>query len=698
VSGARRRWLYFGSAAIAGGAIDVALTLTSNHEQHRFFAIGLGLLVSWSFVFAGLTGWSRRPESDTGLLMVVVGFAALVSGLSEANASIPFTLGEAFGSIFIAAFVQLLLAYPSGHLLTWYARALIVAGYVTAVVGPVAQLTVQPPSKATCGAAGHGTSCPDNAFLISPNHGAYVGIQIATSVAAALLLLGALTLMIIRFRKASPALRRVLRAVYVAGGLCIALFVVGFATSPTGSVSSSFNVALIVSFCAVPFVFLAGLHRATLARASAATVIFREIPERATPEEVQEGLRRALSDPTLEVAYWYPDRGHYVDAAGNRIELPAPTKDRVVTRLDYADVPVAALIHDAALLEDPELLDAVAGTARISLERDRLLVEGRARAERYRALLNALPDLTFSISRDGTYLGYNAPRHADLYEHEVVGRTVWDRLPRDVADRIMAAGRHALDDEKTHTLEYSLDFDGETRHYEGRIAASGEDEFLFVVRNITERVDQQRELVASRARIVAAGDEARRHLERNLHDGAQQRLVALSVSLRLAQSQLRTNPGAANEILSAASEELAQALAELRELARGIHPAVLTDRGLDAALDALAARAPLPVEVQSCGQRLPPAVEAAAYYLVSEALANVTKHANASSVRVRVTSSNGAAHVEVIDDGIGGADPTRGSGLRGLADRVASLDGTLQVESSGRSGTTVRASIPLGVG
>ena len=148
-------------------------------------------------------------------------------------------------------------------------------------------------------------------------------------------------------------------------------------------------------------------------------------------------------------------------------------------------------------------------------------------------------------------------------------------------------------------------------------------------------------------------------------------------------------------MLEAAREELAQALEELRELARGIHPAVLTDRGLEAALEALAARSPLPVEVRSASSDLPPQVEAAAYYVVSEALANVAKYAQASAVEVKVERTNGIAVVEVADDGVGGADPLRGSGLRGLADRVASLSGRLDVASPSGSGTRVRAEIPL---
>src|SRR5205823_11070921 len=323
------------------------------------------------------------------------------------------------------------------------------------------------------------------------------------------------------------------------------------------------------------------------------------------------------------------------------------------------------------------------------------LVEVKARAARYRALLQAIPDLMFRISRDGRYLSYNAPDPSDLIHPEVVGLTLWDRLPAELADRVLEAGRSAVDRGTPSVIEYALDFEGATRHYEGRFAASGDDEFLMIVREITDRKRQQQELEESRQRIVAAGDDARRKLERNLHDGAQQRLVSLSLSLRLVQSQLRGSPDAAEEILEASREELAQALEELRELAPGIHPAVLTDRGLEAALEALAARAPLPVEIDGPVEQLPAQVEAAAYYVVSEALANVTKYAQASAVEVKVERRNGIAVVVVADDGVGGADPVRGSGLRGLADRVASLSGKLHVESPPGAGTRVRAEIPL---
>ena len=202
------------------------------------------------------------------------------------------------------------------------------------------------------------------------------------------------------------------------------------------------------------------------------------------------------------------------------------------------------------------------------------------------------------------------------------------------------------------------------------------------------------DLAASRARIVEAGDAERRRLERNLHDGAQQRLVALSLNLRLAARSSGDDPDAV-AAFERAGEELAQALEELRELARGIHPAVLSDRGLEPAIDALAARTPLPVRIDvELEERLPEPVEAAAYYVVAEAITNAVKHAQAAEVRVRIGRDNGRARIEVADDGVGGAGTGGGSGLRGLADRVEALGGHLRVESPVGQGTTVTADIP----
>jgi signal transduction histidine kinase len=196
-------------------------------------------------------------------------------------------------------------------------------------------------------------------------------------------------------------------------------------------------------------------------------------------------------------------------------------------------------------------------------------------------------------------------------------------------------------------------------------------------------------------RLVTAADCERRRLERDLHDGPQQRLVSLSLRLRLLASRL--TPGSeAEQLLADARNELAVSLQELRDLARGIHPAILSDRGLPAALEALIERAPLPIElhVESAG-RSPEPVEVAAYYLVSEALTNILKHSDATSASVSVIRRGARLVVAVADDGAGGADRVTGSGLRGLTDRIEALGGRLEVSSPAGAGTTLRAEIPL---
>ena len=207
--------------------------------------------------------------------------------------------------------------------------------------------------------------------------------------------------------------------------------------------------------------------------------------------------------------------------------------------------------------------------------------------------------------------------------------------------------------------------------------------------------EKERRLRDSRARIVKAGDAARRRLERNLHDGAQQRLVSLALTLRLARLQLEKNPAETDHLLIEASEELQCAIDELRELARGIHPAVLADRGLGPALEVLADHAHLPVDLAThIPRRLPSTVEAAVYYVAAEGLTNIAKYAHATSATLRLDASNKSVVLRVGDDGAGGADPSRGSGLRGLADRVEALGGKLELHSPPGQGTLLTVSIP----
>jgi signal transduction histidine kinase len=261
-----------------------------------------------------------------------------------------------------------------------------------------------------------------------------------------------------------------------------------------------------------------------------------------------------------------------------------------------------------------------------------------------------------------------------------------------VLEQVMFIGAVAVFDCLPFTFLFGLLRSRMGRDEEIRSALAAENEQLN--EQLRAKVE---ELRASRMRIVEAGYAERRRVERDLHDGAQQRLVALTMSLRLARSRLDSDPAGAGTLLDEALQELAEATSELRELARGIHPAVLSDRGLAAALEGLAQRSPVPVEITSTpSEHLEPSIESAAYFVVAEALTNVARYARADAAEVSVLRRDGWVEIEVRDDGVGGADPENGTGLRGLEDRVAALDGSLEVRSPPARGTVVRARIPLG--
>jgi signal transduction histidine kinase len=269
--------------------------------------------------------------------------------------------------------------------------------------------------------------------------------------------------------------------------------------------------------------------------------------------------------------------------------------------------------------------------------------------------------------------GELAARLREFGIHSVVGAPIY------VAGRLWGA--------IMATSELPHVFPGET---EARISS-----FAELVTAALANVDAREQLAASRARIVEAADAARRRIERDLHDGAQQRLVSLALCLRRIESSLEPGSAAIRE-LAVAQGELDGALEELRELARGIHPSILTDRGLEAALAALASRSTVPVELDldQCG-KLPLSVQTTAYFVAAEALTNASKHAHSDRVEVRIAVGEEHVTVEVGDDGSGGVDPARGSGLSGLADRVSALGGTLEIDSPVGAGTTIRARLPV---
>ncbi len=381
--------------------------------------------------------------------------------------------------------------------------------------------------------------------------------------------------------------------------------------------------------------------------------------------------------------------------------------DEVESELRATDGSVRAFLWTAVPVADvtgrTESLVLVSG---IEVTERRLL---EVEKERERAFLNAIannaPSMLCLIDETGelTEAGANIAfeRTLEWEPAEIGGQILWEGfVDPEEADEVRAL------------VEAAVAGDAPREHDNTWVTRSGErlsvawtvtrlpeiDErrlLLITGVDITERKRIAEDLRASSARLVRAEDQARRALERNLHDGAQQRLVALSVALRLVESKLGSDPDGATELLAGAREELTHALAELRELARGIHPAVLTDRGLRPALETLRSRAPIPVDLVADDERYPAEAEAAAYYVVAETLTNVAKYAHASSASVQVARQNGALHVTVSDDGVGGADPAVGSGLRGLVDRVAVLDGTLEIDSPAGGGTSIRAKIPL---
>ena len=570
-------------AALAGGLVNLALVLGSGHDRPEPLAYLLVAIigVSWSFVAAGLVAWSRRPENRTGALMVAVGLAFALNGLRLVGTPLGFALWFLVATLPAAVLAHLIAVFPDGRPTTRLQRVFIVVNYATTVPLALVQLLLVEPARLGC------DSCPAGLLGIGeqrPFGEAALVVSGLIEVALAVLLLW---ILVARWRRASRPRRRSLAPVALVGIMLLVLFTIRQALLVVVSRPAPFDVGFDLAILALlmlwPLAFLAGLARTRLDRSAVGDLAI-ELGEALPPGRLEQVLARALHDPTLELAYWLPDRHAFVDAAGRLVELPSGGGDQAVTILRHDGDPVAALVHDAALGHEPELVQAVAATARLTIQNQRLQAEIRAQLEEVRA---------------------------------------------------------------------------------------------------------------SRARIVAFGDAERRRVERNLHDGAQQRLVNLSLALGIARSQVpTTSDGELAAALDEAAAELRLALAELRELARGLHPVILSEAGLGPALVSLAERSPIPAIVAAVPpDRLPARVEETAYYVASEALANAAKHAHATAVTISARQCGSGLVVEIGDDGVGGADPN-GSGLRGLADRVAALDGRLEVRSRTGEGTCVTAELP----
>jgi len=532
----------FGLVGVAG----VALGLTA--EWVRF---GWGdprhwipdLAVGWSLIGCGLVASRQRPESRTGPLMAATGFTWFVGNFAHAGVVAVAWLAARLVYVYRGPLVQLVLTYPSGRPASRLVRGAVAVGYAAAVITPIWD-----------------------------------------SAGATILLAGLLLGVCAREygRAVGRARRARLIALQAAAGLSLVL--AGTAAArlllPSGEVGRLTLLLYEVVLCVLAGGLLAGLLIAPWQQTAIADLVV-ELGE-ARSGTVRGQLARALGDPSLEIGYWLPDRAGFVDAEGRVLALPGAGSGRSVTVVEREGQPVAALVHDPAVLEDPGLLEAVTAAAQLAAANARLQAEVQARVE---------------------------------------------------------------------------------------------------------------ELAASRRRILAARDEERRRLERRLHEGAEARLGELAATLRRGQGSA-AGQQTRNQIAHA-HEQLGRTREELGRLAQGLHPRVLAEHGLAGALAVLAKDLPLPVEIKVTGNQLPEQVAAAAYFVCAEALANTAKHAAAARATIAVTASEGRVRVEIADDGVGGADHRRGSGLRGLADRVETLGGTLQVQSVPGRGTHLAAEIPL---
>jgi signal transduction histidine kinase len=527
-------------------------------------------LIYWialSYGVSGLIAWWRRPANPIGPLMTVTGLIALVATLHRSDNAVLHTVGQALDLVVLVLIVHVFLAYPTGRLRGRFERVLLTIGYVAALGGQLVVMLLDGLSPTQVLAV---ADEPELAIIIH-------GVQLVLISVVALVGVG---ILIARRRAGGRPLRRSFSLLIDAFALglvaIVVLLLMGVFAGPAFPTVQRISLAVLGL---APIAFLAGLLNARLARASVGDLV---VELRAGPADLRTPLAQALRDPSLSLVYWLPQFGSWVDQDGKEVDLPTDGP-RGTTLIERDGKPVAALVHDPALKEEPELLDAVAAAAAIALENGRLQAELRA----------------------------------------------------------------------------NLD-----------------------------------ELRGSRARVLEAGQRERQRLERDLHDGAQQRLIALSLDLGVLEARLDGDPDA-NALLTKVRNEVAVSLAELRDVARGLHPAVLSAHGLAVALESLAARATVPVRLTvELDGRVAEPVEVAAFYVVSESLANIGKHAHATSATVDVTRDGGELVVEVVDDGIGGADTERGSGLRGLADRVEALGGRLRIWTPRGGGTRVRAELP----
>jgi signal transduction histidine kinase len=504
------------------------------------------LVVGWTLIGCGLVCWSRRLQSRVGALLAFAGFAWFLGTLAGSRIGAVAALGTALLFLHRGPLCHAIVGYPAGRPAGRLGVTVVVLCYVYAAVVPLSRSDV---------------------------------VTIVVAVLVLVATIGGYVL------AAGPDRRA--RVTGVAAAAVLAVPLAGGSVARLLGAGSGAGRAVLWGYEAVLVLIAAGFLADSLYGRWAQAAVTKLVVDLGGDSEagtLRARLAHALGDRSLMIGYWLPEADGYVDERGDRVELPARGSGKAVTLVEHDGERIAALVHDATVLDDPGLVDSVALAARIALSNVRLQADVR----------------------------------------------------RQVA-----------------------------------------------------------ELDASGRRILEAGDAQRRRLQDQLRVRSVQRLTGVGEVLDLAAQQARAcQDQVTAEELEAARRDLAEAQAELQELAAGIHPALLTERGLAPALAALAGRAPVPVRLAAPAQRLPPVIETAVYFTCSEALANVAKHARATCVDVQVRSCDGMVTVMIADDGIGGADRLAGSGLNGVADRVEALGGRLVVDSPAGRGTRLLAEIP----
>ncbi len=529
------------------------------------------VLACWTsvpYIVAGAIAWRRRPDSGLGKLMVVAGFATAITFLNWSSDDVLFTIGTATQFLPPLVFLLVFLTYPTGRLTGALERTVVGVAAVAALLTLVYMPLGYEGSRSVL-------TLIDSPGLSESFHDAQLQLMVVALAGGAVLLLSR------RVQRGKP-LRPWLGYLVNSFSLVLAMLALLYLVHLTGWAVATEPVRL-ATFALIgvaPIVFLFGLLQERLGRASVADLVAFSAGTPG-PAELQEGVSKALRDSSARILYWIPDFDSYADVEGKTAD-PTPAPGMSSTPVTRDGSPVAVLLHDRALDDEPALLASVASATGMLIQKAQLEVELRARVE---------------------------------------------------------------------------------------------------------------ELRGSRIRILEAEQQERRRLERDLHDGAQQRLLALSLTLGELEAQL--DDDGLRHRMEGARSEVAESLRELRDLAHGIHPASLIDHGLAVALESLATRSPIPVEVNTESLRdTPRNAELTAFYLVSESLANIAKHSAATRATIEAATEDDVLIVEVADNGIGGANTARGSGLRGLADRVETVGGRFRVWSPKGGGTRIRADIP----